>query len=57
MKEIEHQLAQKVSKGKINKKLYHEFREKACQNLPLLEVELEMSESESLEEKPEAPSG
>ena len=57
MKEIEHQLAQKVSKGKINKKLYHEFREKACQNLPLLEVELEISESESLEEKPEAPSG
>jgi len=52
MKEIEHQLAQKVTKGKINKKLYQEYREKAEQNLPSIELQ----DSDIPEEKPEAPS-
>ena len=40
MKEIDHQLIQKLNEGRIDKKLYLEYKEKAESNIPELELEV-----------------
>ena len=50
MKEINHRLTQNLNKGLIDKKLYHEYKEKAESNIQELEpVHVEKQEDEKCE--------